>query len=682
MQFGFTLKPEHTIERTLALTRRAEAAGLRLRLAVRLARPVARPVSPADADGRRNTTRHAARARASRTRRRASRRVTASLLATLRRDRGGRMDLGIGRGDSARRVLGKPPTTMATSRRPSTSSAPSSRAADRVRGHRARLPVDDRLDAARLGRRLRPDGAGADRPRRRRRDPPARRPGPHPLVRRPGARGGRRGRTRPGVDQGHGRGAGPRRATATSCRERARWFPALVCNHVVDLVNQYPREQLPPALTGYVRDREGYDYHHHAEVGSGNAAFVERRGDRPLLRPRRRAEDHVRKLRELADAGVDQFNLYLMNGDEEEQLDAYGREVIPALARPPDVARDRGRYGPERRDGVGQPRIRSGSRHRCVGAVPDESTIAVDTGATPVDARPHDRRRGAGMARDDPEAPVFDSRGSADSVRDRPCSWVRAERAHRRATGRRGPDRRGIAGRAALIGRGLQRRRGPRLDAPPTRRAADRRRRWPPTGFTFERWRPAWTRRTCRPQRRVPRPLGLGPLSRNAGGTSSALPAFSVPRPGSRSRRRRSSGTRSRRATVIRPATRLARQHRRPAGLRRRARVGADRPQPGRSDIGAANPAWTSTSRTRAVRPACTALWIHRRRDLAKHARRTQADRPSRPRHRRRGDRCARSSRTARSSPPRARRRPTSCRRRDDRPDRRATWPRAACDGR
>ena len=30
MQFGFTLKPEHTLERTLALTRQAEAAGLRL----------------------------------------------------------------------------------------------------------------------------------------------------------------------------------------------------------------------------------------------------------------------------------------------------------------------------------------------------------------------------------------------------------------------------------------------------------------------------------------------------------------------------------------------------------------------------------------------------------------------------------------------------------------------------
>jgi alkanesulfonate monooxygenase SsuD/methylene tetrahydromethanopterin reductase-like flavin-dependent oxidoreductase (luciferase family) len=43
-------------------------------------------------------------------------------------------------------------------------------------------------------------------------------------------------------------------------------------------------------------------------------------------------EEHVAKLRELADAGVTQFNIYLMNGDEEEQLDRYGRDVIPHLA--------------------------------------------------------------------------------------------------------------------------------------------------------------------------------------------------------------------------------------------------------------------------------------------------------------------------------------------------------------
>ena len=98
----------------------------------------------------------------------------------------------------------------------------------------------------------------------------------------------------------------------------------------MDLVNKYPREQLPEALTGYIGEREGYDYHHHAEVGSGNAAFV---GDEVTDRFCVLGEpaEHVAKLQELADAGVDQFNFYLMNGDEEEQLDVYGREVVPVL---------------------------------------------------------------------------------------------------------------------------------------------------------------------------------------------------------------------------------------------------------------------------------------------------------------------------------------------------------------
>jgi hypothetical protein len=42
-------------------------------------------------------------------------------------------------------------------------------------------------------------------------------------------------------------------------------------------------------------------------------------------------DDHIAKLGRLADAGVDQFNIYLMNGDEEAILDVYGSEIIPAL---------------------------------------------------------------------------------------------------------------------------------------------------------------------------------------------------------------------------------------------------------------------------------------------------------------------------------------------------------------
>jgi len=99
---------------------------------------------------------------------------------------------------------------------------------------------------------------------------------------------------------------------------------------VVDLVNRYDPKELPPALTGYVRDRTGYDYLHHAEVGSDNADFVDDEVvDRFCVIGS--VDDHLRKLAELADAGVDQFNIYLMNGDEEETLEIYGREIVPRV---------------------------------------------------------------------------------------------------------------------------------------------------------------------------------------------------------------------------------------------------------------------------------------------------------------------------------------------------------------
>jgi alkanesulfonate monooxygenase SsuD/methylene tetrahydromethanopterin reductase-like flavin-dependent oxidoreductase (luciferase family) len=42
-------------------------------------------------------------------------------------------------------------------------------------------------------------------------------------------------------------------------------------------------------------------------------------------------EQHVEKLRRLEAAGVDQWNIYLMTSGQEETLEVYGSEVIPAL---------------------------------------------------------------------------------------------------------------------------------------------------------------------------------------------------------------------------------------------------------------------------------------------------------------------------------------------------------------
>ena len=77
----------------------------------------------------------------------------------------------------------------------------------------------------------------------------------------------------------------------------------------------------------YVQDRGKYDYQHHCEVGSDNAEFVSDEViDRfCLLGP---PEAHQKKLRELEKAGVTQFNIYLMCGDEEQNLESWQREVL------------------------------------------------------------------------------------------------------------------------------------------------------------------------------------------------------------------------------------------------------------------------------------------------------------------------------------------------------------------
>ena len=83
-------------------------------------------------------------------------------------------------------------------------------------------------------------------------------------------------------------------------------------------------------MTGYIRDREGDGDRNRDVFGAANAAFVtDDVVDRfAIVGP---PEEHVRRLMELSAAGVDQFNLYLMSGDEEAQLEAYGSAVIPAL---------------------------------------------------------------------------------------------------------------------------------------------------------------------------------------------------------------------------------------------------------------------------------------------------------------------------------------------------------------
>ncbi|GAB4424372.1 MAG: TIGR03842 family LLM class F420-dependent oxidoreductase [Chloroflexi bacterium OHK40] len=330
MEFAITLKLDMPPTRTVALTRQAEAAGFRygwvfdshvlwqdpyplltlmaasterMRLGTCVTNPAVRDIT-----------------------------VTASTLATLNLISGGRMDLGIGRGDSSRRVLGKRPTTLADLEE----------AALKIRalatgqevehdGQPVRLPWASPAApmpiwvAAYGPKALRLTGRIADGVILQFADP-------H-LIR------WSLGFVHEGAREA-GRDPASIRVMAAApvwvsddlpaARERVRWFPALVSNHVVDLLARYDQAELPPELTAYVRGRTGYDYQKHAEVGSSNAAFVsDDVVDRfCIVGP---PEEQRRRLAELAAIGVDQFNIYLMNGDEEQCLELYGSEVVPAL---------------------------------------------------------------------------------------------------------------------------------------------------------------------------------------------------------------------------------------------------------------------------------------------------------------------------------------------------------------
>ena len=329
LEFAFTLKPDMTPERIVALTKQAEAAGFKYGwmfdshvlwqdpyplLTLMAANTRAMRLGPCVTNP---SVRDAT--------------VTASLLATLNRISGGRMDCGIGRGDSSRRVMGKKPTTLEN--------------------------LEETVRVIRdlnSGKQITYDGHTIQMTWADKGVPPIWVAGYGPKALRCAGRIGDGvilqfsdphlikwclGFVKQGAEEAGRDFSRMKVMSATAVwisddkkigRERVRWFPALVSNHVVDLVSRYKPEELPPELTAYISDRKGYNYLHHAEVGSSNAEFVtDDVVDRFCIVGS--AADHIRKLRELQSLGVTQFNIYLMCGEEEETLEIYGRQIIPTL---------------------------------------------------------------------------------------------------------------------------------------------------------------------------------------------------------------------------------------------------------------------------------------------------------------------------------------------------------------
>ncbi len=115
-------------------------------------------------------------------------------------------------------------------------------------------------------------------------------------------------------------------------RDQCRWFGGMVGNHVADIVARYGEDApVPKALTDYIKGREGYDYNEHGQAGNVHTQFVpDEIVDRfCVLGP---VEEHVRRLQELKAMGVHQFAVYLQHDDKDGTLQAYGEKVIPAIA--------------------------------------------------------------------------------------------------------------------------------------------------------------------------------------------------------------------------------------------------------------------------------------------------------------------------------------------------------------
>jgi probable F420-dependent oxidoreductase len=259
--------------------------------------------------------------------------VTASLFATLNDMFGNRTVCGFGRGDSARRVIGQRPASLATMAEAMHVIKELAEGREVTHhGTAIRIPWvrDGRLEiwmAAYGPKALRLVGEQADGFILQTADPDI-------------------ARWTIGSVREAALAAGRDPARITMCvaapayvgtdlahqRDQLRWFGGMVGNHVADLVARYGDSGVVPhALTDYIKGREGYDYSHHGRAGNPSADFVpDAIVDRfCLLGP---ASAHVERLRELQEMGVAQFALYLMHDQARPTLDAYGREILPVLA--------------------------------------------------------------------------------------------------------------------------------------------------------------------------------------------------------------------------------------------------------------------------------------------------------------------------------------------------------------
>jgi probable F420-dependent oxidoreductase len=114
-------------------------------------------------------------------------------------------------------------------------------------------------------------------------------------------------------------------------RKMVRWYPATVSNHVFDLLSRYPTSDLPPQLLtdmDYMRGK--YDYWEHDVVDSKHSKNVtDRLVDSFTICGN--PENCVRRINELEKIGVTNINLYLPTGESEYTARSFAEQVMPSF---------------------------------------------------------------------------------------------------------------------------------------------------------------------------------------------------------------------------------------------------------------------------------------------------------------------------------------------------------------
>jgi alkanesulfonate monooxygenase SsuD/methylene tetrahydromethanopterin reductase-like flavin-dependent oxidoreductase (luciferase family) len=111
---------------------------------------------------------------------------------------------------------------------------------------------------------------------------------------------------------------------------KCRWAPAACANHIEDTMKRNPEHGMPETMTRLVQARDDYDYYAgHLDSEAEHTEYLtgELLDDFTLAGPRDKV---LAKVRELADIGVDEISCAYLNGAF-EQMTLVGREIIPAL---------------------------------------------------------------------------------------------------------------------------------------------------------------------------------------------------------------------------------------------------------------------------------------------------------------------------------------------------------------